>query len=232
MAAESDPRERARPARPLTALPGRFDLPRPHPPPAPHPDASSRTPALHAPPPPGDPEPPHPRARAPTAPGEVGDRRGGARERRAGRREGWAGARERHAAALEAANAPYQGDWAFATQPGHIPERAGANRRTERAFEHSRAAREHRAKAEHLRARGARVKGDAEAAREARRERVREWARPGMWVWAPPFPEPMQLVRVSRKTATVKGAVENYRVELADLMPAPAPAPELEAEPK
>lgn len=58
------------------------------------------------------------------------------REMKADRLREWADKREAKASALHAANEPYRGDVAFNTQPGHIPERARAIARTERAFEH------------------------------------------------------------------------------------------------
>lgn len=73
------------------------------------------------------------------------------RERRAARAErlrGWADKREEKAGALHARNEPYRGDIAFTTQPGHIPERARAIARTERAWEHSRKAESMRSRAE------------------------------------------------------------------------------------
>lgn len=56
---------------------------------------------------------------------------------KAERLRGWADGRAEKAAALHARNEPYRGDIAFNTQPGHIPERARAIARTERAWEHS-----------------------------------------------------------------------------------------------
>ena len=46
------------------------------------------------------------------------------RERRAERLRGWAEARQARAAATFAAHEVYRSDYAFNTQPGHIPERA------------------------------------------------------------------------------------------------------------
>lgn len=57
-------------------------------------------------------------------------------EAKAARLRGWAEKRDAKAAALHQQNEPYRGDTAFNTQPGHIPERARAIARTERAFEH------------------------------------------------------------------------------------------------
>lgn len=68
-------------------------------------------------------------------------------ERKAERRREWAEKREAKAAALYKQNEPYRGDWAFATQPGYIPERARANRRDQKAFEHQGVAKHHRSRA-------------------------------------------------------------------------------------
>ena len=57
------------------------------------------------------------------------------REARADRLQEWAGKREDRAAAVFKASEPYRGDIAFATQPGHIPERARLIAREDRAHE-------------------------------------------------------------------------------------------------
>lgn len=62
-------------------------------------------------------------------------------------RELWAEGRRSKAASLHAANAPFRGDWAFNTQPGHIPERARVIARTERAWDHEKMAQHHEQKA-------------------------------------------------------------------------------------
>lgn len=66
------------------------------------------------------------------------------------KREEWAAGRRQKAAALHAQADPYRGDIAFATQPGHIPERARVIRATDRAFEHADMAAHHDAKADGL----------------------------------------------------------------------------------
>lgn len=53
------------------------------------------------------------------------------REARAARLREWATIREQKAAAGLAAEDPVRSDWAFITQPGHIPERARMNARDE-----------------------------------------------------------------------------------------------------
>lgn len=55
------------------------------------------------------------------------------REARAERYREWAGKRERTAGAVFKANEPYTSDYAFNTQPGHIPERARIIRREDAA---------------------------------------------------------------------------------------------------
>lgn len=63
------------------------------------------------------------------------------------RRREWAAGRHQKAAAAYAVGAPYRGDIAFNTQPGHIPERARVIAATERSFEHENMAAHHEAKA-------------------------------------------------------------------------------------
>lgn len=69
------------------------------------------------------------------------------RERRVHQLRGIADRREAEAESLRKQNEPYRGDVAFNTQPGHIPERARAIRRDERAWEASKDASARRAKA-------------------------------------------------------------------------------------
>lgn len=57
------------------------------------------------------------------------------REARVERLREWADKRQASAAAGLAAEGPIRHDWAFITQPGHIPERARMNARDTRRFE-------------------------------------------------------------------------------------------------
>lgn len=57
------------------------------------------------------------------------------RERRAERLRGWAEKREQRAASVFKAGERFRGDWAFNTQPGHIPERARLIAREDKAHE-------------------------------------------------------------------------------------------------
>src|SRR3989337_1132424 len=73
-------------------------------------------------------------------------------ERKAEKRREWAEKRTAKASSLRAVGASYRHDWAFITQPGHIPARAAMNRRDEKAYEHSKMADHHEAKAAGLEA--------------------------------------------------------------------------------
>lgn len=139
---------------------------------------------------------------APTDPEEIRAYRAEGAERKAAKLEEWADKRHAKAQALEARNAPYRGDIAFNTQPGHIPERARAIRRTEKAWEHSRKAQEMEARAGRLRA-GVAVAGDAETRRESRREVVRGWIAKGMQVHDAIYGR-ATVLRVNPKTATIQ----------------------------
>lgn len=71
-------------------------------------------------------------------------------ERRLEKRQEWAEGRTAKAASLLRQNEPFRGDIAFNTQPGHIPERARAIRRSEKAAEHWTMAQRHEAVAGEL----------------------------------------------------------------------------------
>lgn len=133
-------------------------------------------------------------------------------DRKNAKREEWAQARERRAAGLQARSDSLMGrdrspdgraDWALVTQPGYIPQRAQANRAQERSWEELRAADEHRNRM----IGDARVKGDAERSREARRDAVRDMvkARVGTMVRCHPYGS-VKLLRVNQKSATVQTA--------------------------
>lgn len=64
----------------------------------------------------------------------------------------------------------HERDIAFLTQPGHIAARDRMNARVHRGYEMMRAAERIEAKVANLRAMASRNKGDAEAARQAKRE--------------------------------------------------------------
>lgn len=138
---------------------------------------------------------------APTDHETIREARQEAADRKADQIEGWAASRRHKAEALDAQNAPYRGDVAFDTQPGHIPERARAIARTERAWGHTAKALDFEARADRLR-RGVRVAGDAERERQAKREAVRAWLRVGMRVETGLYGFGV-VERINRKTATI-----------------------------
>jgi hypothetical protein len=86
---------------------------------------------------------------------------------RSATRTAWAEAAEANAASLLANQ---NTDWAFISQPGHIPARAAQIARTDRAMELLDKAKAHREKAANLASLAERNKGDAEKARQAARD--------------------------------------------------------------
>ena len=157
---------------------------------------------------------------APTDPDAIRALRQAALDRKATRREEWAEARQKRADAL-GARRPEETDWAFITQPGHIPARARMIQRAERAAEEQRAANRHAGIAASLRATPALVKGDTarrrDEANERAKVRVLAWIKVGMVVLANPFPTPMPVLRLNAKTVTVKGAMGTWKVSYRDV---------------
>jgi hypothetical protein len=68
-------------------------------------------------------------------------------ERKIEKRQEWAAGRREKSAGLREIGKEYRHDWAFITQPGHIPARAAMNRRDDRAREHDAMAAHHDSKA-------------------------------------------------------------------------------------
>ena len=88
-------------------------------------------------------------------------------EKKAGRYQEWAEKREERATAALNSHPEYRHDWAFISQPGHIPARARMNAADDRAFESLNIAKGMREKAENIM--NVRVAGDAERSREKTR---------------------------------------------------------------
>lgn len=107
-------------------------------------------------------------------------------------------------------------DYAFITQPGHIPFRERMNRADGRAYESLDTARGFRRKAESLR--HVRVAGDAEKKRQAEREAVLSWLQVGMIVdtviWGRG-----KVVKINKKTANIDIGRTALNVELSFLQP-------------
>jgi len=91
-------------------------------------------------------------------------------ETKAERYEEWAEKREVKASSQLNSMPEVRHDWAFITQPGHIPMRARMNAADDRAYESLKTAKGFRGKASSLR--NVRVAGDA----ERKRQRIREMA--------------------------------------------------------
>jgi hypothetical protein len=91
-------------------------------------------------------------------------------ERKAARYDDWAEKREAKAHMDLNSHPELRHDWAFITQPGHIPFRARMNAADQRAIESLDKAKEMRSKAAGLRC--VRVAGDAERKRQALREKL------------------------------------------------------------
>ena len=105
---------------------------------------------------------------APTEPEEIREYRQEAADKRADKYEEWAHKREVKAHAQLNSYPEIRHDWAFITQPGHIPFRARMNEADNRAFHSLNKAEWMRQKADRLRS--VRVAGDAERIREAKRQ--------------------------------------------------------------
>ena len=140
---------------------------------------------------------------APTDTEDIRAYRAEANERRADEYDEWAEKRRAKAESLERQNDPYRGDIAFCTQPGYIPERARANRRSEKAWEHSKTASTFEHKAAALRA-GPRVKGDADKRWQAKREQVLTWLKVGTQVDTCHYGLGT-VKKINRKTARITG---------------------------
>jgi hypothetical protein len=138
----------------------------------------------------------------PTDPEEIRACRLAKAERKAERYEDWAHKREVKASAQLNSYPEIRHDWAFITQPGHIPFRSRMNAADDRAHQSLATAELFRDKAESLR--HVRVKGDAARRDEAKRAQVDTWIEAGMMVDTCHFGI-LEVVKVNKKTVTVKG---------------------------
>lgn len=111
----------------------------------------------------------------------------------------WATSAEAKADALVA---NHNRDWAFISQPGHLPGRAREMRQTDRAMELRQKAEAYRDKASNLQRLATTQKGDAESARQVERDAKSGYA-PGDIVLTILY-GPREIVRVNRKTFTVR----------------------------
>ena len=125
------------------------------------------------------------------------------REARAAKLRGWAEQRETRAAAALATGDQYRGDFAFNTQPGHVPERARLIAREDRAFASLNKAAQMRSRAEGIeRQADHAIYSDDEDAVERLEERIAE----------------LEAQREHRKTANAAYR-KAHRAELAAMSP-------------
>ena len=121
-------------------------------------------------------------------------------DRKADRYDEWAAKGEVKATAALNSYPSIRHDWAFITQPGHIPFRERMNRADDRAYESLKVAENMRSKADGLR--HVRVAGDAERKREAKREVIKPLLNPGVRVHSPLWGL-ATIVKVNQKTAKI-----------------------------
>lgn len=112
-------------------------------------------------------------------------------EKKAQKYEEWAEKREIRANTQLNSHPEMRHDWAFITQPGHIPQRARMIKADDRAFESLKIAEGMRNKAESLL--NVRVAGDAERNRQAKREYLDSLISKGSKVYDNVFGEGMVL---------------------------------------
>ncbi len=142
---------------------------------------------------------------APTDPEVIRNYRQEGADRKADRYDGWAAKRqERATATLNYNRKHYTSDIAFNTQPGHIPLRARVIRQDDRARKSLRTAEHMQQKADSLRT--VRVAGDAELARQAKREATLGWLEVGMKVDTVIYGLG-EVLKINRKTAKVRTGV-------------------------
>ncbi|MFQ5807484.1 MAG: hypothetical protein ACE5I3_13635 [Phycisphaerae bacterium] len=150
---------------------------------------------------------------APTDPDEIRRHKQEAADRRTDQYDEWAEKREAEAMAQLNSQQDLRHDWAFITQPGHIPARARMNQADETAYRSLEKAAEFRAKAKRLRK--VRVAGDKEREREAKREAVRAWLKVGQIVDTSMYGRG-KVAKINKKTATIEGTGQSgtYRVNV------------------
>lgn len=122
-------------------------------------------------------------------------------DKKADRYEEWAEKREKKATAQLNSMPNVRHDWAFITQPGHIPMRAKMNAADDRAFESLHVAEHMRDKAENLR--HVVVAGDAERKRQAVRERLDQVIGKGAGVFDHVFGSG-EVIQICKKSYRVK----------------------------
>lgn len=131
-------------------------------------------------------------------------------EKKAARYEEWAEKREVKANSQLNSYSEIRHDWAFITQPGHIPFRDRMNKADDRALESLKVAEGMRDKAESLR--HVTVKGDAERKHQAKRDFMTANVKVGdsvLWLHT----KVLEVVKVNKKTFTLRGDVGTFTVD-------------------
>ncbi len=148
----------------------------------------------------------------PTGTEEIRAYRQAGADRKADRLDEWASKRETKAAAQLSSLPSIRNDWAFITQPGHVPLRAKMNKADGRAYESLGVARKMRSRAASLRT--VRVKGDAERKRQELRDFIRARLVVGMTVETAFFGTGI-VKRINKKTARVLCGDYSSNVDLS-----------------
>ncbi len=137
---------------------------------------------------------------APQEPNEIRSYRQDAADKRASKLDEWAEKREQAANKQLNTYPEIRHDLAFITQPGRIPFRDRMNQADNRALESLTVAQNMRNKADNLR--HVKVAGDAERARQQRRDVALQWLKVGMTVRNPIY-SIGTVERINKKTAKV-----------------------------
>lgn len=123
--------------------------------------------------------------------------------RKAERVRSWGESKLRQAQELEDSIPEYAHDWAFITQPGHIPARERINRKKDAIFQLRKEGQAQIERAERIEKYGGRVKGDAERARQTMRVEQDKTIGKGSRVHDFCFGDG-EVVRVNKKTYSIK----------------------------
>ena len=124
-------------------------------------------------------------------------------DKRASRRERSAEIRRKKAGEIEGSLPEYRRDWAYITQPGYIPGREKIAQKEEKIYHLQKEAQQFEEKANNIRQYQGRIQGDAERARQAKREKQDELISVGSKVHDFCFGEGV-VVRKNKKTYSVK----------------------------
>ena len=163
----------------------------------------------------------------PTDTEEIRTYRNGARERQADKLEARAERLTAEAGHKQADFNRMRGDIAFITQPGHVPGRKKMFQRYDKGMELQNEAAKLKERVESLR-QGARVAGDAEAKRQAERDRIKPLLFVGMAIKTVMYGEG-KIKKINQKTVTLSS--DYYSPVTVDISWVIIPEPEGRATP-